>query len=990
MKGFRSLLGVVIVFTSMLFVGVNATSNLSVQSYSFSQAILKPSVNITSTVNIKNDGVSSETYIVAMALYGPNNILKGITNKTFTTTTGATTPANVSMMMPSNVNGFILKVFLWSDLGVVKPHSAPITVCSLDDITSTQYAPWWRQLNMACQEEVAIARKGGEAGQMVWAFAVSPTNPRNLLIGTDTSGVWRSSDAGATWVISSSGLNIGGTVDITYDPDNGNVAYVAASPNNSSNPTLESSYSGIYKSTDGGVSWRMVLNTSYYRTMTNKIIKFGNINGNGKRTIYAGTHTKGIYKSEDGGETWIYLARLGDTITDLYVNGTTIIEASLESGVMASADSGLTWQAKNGFASGTTRVTSIAVNPKDSQNWYAVENNTSTGKVYKTINSGTTWTALTVPTTNTSSGFKFYKINFGAIPTSGNPILYLSLNGSIYSLRRSADLGATWSIPTMNNSTSYFKSNTGWFAESIALHPTDPNIVWAPFDNSIYKSFDGGLSYTPSGSGFSGFRASDFLFDKYNSGNIYLALIDRGISKSVDVGIPSNYPAFYNPVTSSIRYAEQQTVHSIARDPANSNHLIINVGDWGANTILMQSFDNGVVFSQIPGTESKTYRFIEYHPQNNKIIYAGKNYSSDGGTTWKSLAKSVAAVSPFNGDAVWAVEGNYIYKSTDRGQTWGVSLNSTPIYGMQRILADNTIQGRLWIGTYENGIYVLDGSVLSRRGTAEGLVKNINGVLGIYDIAQDPKDGRNLVAGGVDNKGLVPTAGLFESFDGGDTWHVVPGMPGIRDIWRVKFHPTLPQVYVATSSGTFIYDYSLTDKAGMSVSEYSSTTLTAVKDTYIQTGSLTDFDASDLYNLRLKNTGGTGDWKAFIQFDLSSISKGTIVEANIQFVCNALQGPQTVQAYEVTNYTWPNTLNDSGMNSGNAPAVGAAISGATSFVSTTGPVNISISPFVATQFNGGNKIITVALLIPTQTGQYVLFNSKEDSAKAPKLTVRYK
>jgi len=262
--------------------------------------------------------------------------------------------------------------------------------------------------------------------------------------------------------------------------------------------------------------------------------------------------------------------------------------------------------------------------------------------------------------------------------------------------------------------------------------------------------------------------------------------------------------------------------------------------------------------------------------------------------------------------------------------------------------------------------------------------------LGIYDIAQDPKDGRNLVAGGVDNKGLAPTAGLFESFDGGGTWRVVPGMPGIRDIWRVKFHPTLQQVYVATSSGTFVYDYSLTGRVGMSVPQYSSTILTSIKDTYTQTGSLTDFDATDPYNLRLKNSGGTGDWKTFIQFDLSSITNGTIVDANIQLNCNAIQGTQSVQAYDVTNYTWPNALNDSGINSGNAPTVGAAISGATATVSATGTVNINISPFVASQFNSGNKIITVALLIPTQTGQYILFNSKEDTARAPKLTVRYK
>ena len=181
---------------------------------------------------------------------------------------------------------------------------------NIDALTTTLYnTPWWVQYHMTPPEQAAIGYKGGEASQMVYALAVSPTNPQHLLLGTDTSGIWKSEDGGAEWKVSDNGFGLMGTVDIAFDPDNDNIAYVAASPNSASNPTMESNLAGIWKSVDGGASWNQVLTTSFYRKATNKLIRFGKLESNGTRDIYVASHSKGIFKSIDGGQNWVNIVR---------------------------------------------------------------------------------------------------------------------------------------------------------------------------------------------------------------------------------------------------------------------------------------------------------------------------------------------------------------------------------------------------------------------------------------------------------------------------------------------------------------------------------------------------------------------------------------------------------------------------------------------------------------------------------------------------------
>lgn len=786
-----------------------ARPSVSVVDDSCSSAWMEPGQAFGVSVELKNNSQEASPVTLLMGLYNAQNNLAGVQMQSTVIPAGEAAALGVQLTMPEDVRGHRVKVFVWEGLERLRPICPPIIPdCKiLDELVTTKHTEWMSQLHLISPEEVQAGIKGGEAAQIVYGMDAADSNPEHLLLVTDTAGVWRSADGGQTWCNSSDGLNLAGGVDVAYDPDDETIAYVLASPNSASNPQLQSKDSGVWKSEDGGRTWRHVLHTEYYRAFSNKLIAFGAKNQTDARTMYVGTHSEGLWKSEDGGETFSRCGAFpGTSVYDVYADDAgVVIAATTDAGVLRSDDGGQSWTEKNNGLPGK-RATSVAVNPGQQANWFAVVN----GQVYKSMDSGESWQYVDVPRTYMHAGSAITKVLFGANRRGGTPTLYIGINGATYSTRYSKDLGESWELPALDNTTAFVKTNNGYFSEAMAVHPTDPDTAWVPFDTTIYKTADGGETFTPSTGGFSGFRASDFLFDEQDAGNIIIAGIDRGLAKAGNTGVSSIYPAIHyltDDATNNIRYGSgnAKTVHAIARDPQNPQHLIMNVGNWGSEVILKQSFDGGNSWQEIAGTENKTSQNITYHPQDSNVIYAGKNFSADGGATWTVLERSVEAVSPVNGDVVWAKDNSSVYKSTDRGQSWQrIAAN---ISGVQRLTADIAEEGRLWVGTFQSGIYRIDPDGVTHITDENGLIRNVNNQLGIFDIAQNPHNPQHLVAGGCDNYTFAPTAGLFESLDGGETWHLVPGITGTRDIWRVEFHPSRPHVYIGTSSGTFIYDY---------------------------------------------------------------------------------------------------------------------------------------------------------------------------------------
>ncbi|HYM22777.1 MAG TPA: hypothetical protein VEU08_06205, partial [Vicinamibacterales bacterium] len=224
------------------------------------------------------------------------------------------------------------------------------------------------------------------------AIEVSLSNPDVVYAGTGSSkirsnvsigrGIYRSNDAGKSWTFI--GLrDVGQIATVRVHPSNPDIVYVAAL----GNPFVPNKERGVYRSSDGGKTWKNVLFVSDSCGAADLELQPGNPQvifasmWHGQRkpwTIVSGAREGGIYKSTDGGETWSKLA--GGLPNDLFGRSNVaisaaapnriyaLIEAKPGSGLYRSEDAGKTWTQVNGQASIITRpfyYTTLGVDPNN-------------------------------------------------------------------------------------------------------------------------------------------------------------------------------------------------------------------------------------------------------------------------------------------------------------------------------------------------------------------------------------------------------------------------------------------------------------------------------------------------------------------------------------------------------------------------------------------------------------------------------------------------
>ena len=379
----------------------------------------------------------------------------------------------------------------------------------------------------------------GTFGGSIGAVKVADSDPNVIYVGTgsvdirgNTSaghGMWKSMDGGKSWDFI--GLPEAGQIGrIEVHPRDADLVYVAALGHAfGKNPER-----GIFRSRDGGGTWEHVLAlndstgaSDLTMDMANpRILYAGMWRGERKPwALLSGAEEGGVYKSADGGDSWTKLAgglpvgivgKVGVTVSPADPDRVwAIIEAEPAGGVYRSDDAGETWtrtNSENNLRQRAWYYTHMQADPQDPNTVYAL--NTS---LYRSVDAGRTFEAIAVPHGDVhdlwihpSDPDRMVVANDGGAQVTVNggrswstyynqatAELYDVIvdNGFPYRLYGAQQDNTTISVPAWSsNNTLYPKQHWisigGCETGPVALHPDDPNIVYAGCYGGVIDRYD--------------------------------------------------------------------------------------------------------------------------------------------------------------------------------------------------------------------------------------------------------------------------------------------------------------------------------------------------------------------------------------------------------------------------------------------------------------------------------------------------------------------
>jgi uncharacterized protein (TIGR03437 family) len=262
-----------------------------------------------------------------------------------------------------------------------------------------------------------------------------------------------SSNGGADWDSLQRGMSGSSVPAISIDPRN--------------TATIVAAESGINRSTDGGQNWT---HTSLWNNATAIARSASNPD-----ILYAATGG-GMYKSTDNGVNWQRLgANPAGSVYALAVHPTdsSSLTAATNSGIFQSPD-GVNWTAKN------TGLLNLVINdwdrsPSDPSVQYAA----TAGGVFKTTNNAATWNPA-----GAGLPLNARTLKVAVSPADPNTVYVLLGAGTLY---KSTDAGANWNLigKGIRGSISQF-----------AVAPSNPLILYAATSRAVYRSRDGGITWT--------------------------------------------------------------------------------------------------------------------------------------------------------------------------------------------------------------------------------------------------------------------------------------------------------------------------------------------------------------------------------------------------------------------------------------------------------------------------------------------------------------
>lgn len=533
----------------------------------------------------------------------------------------------------------------------------------------------------------------------IGAFAAKPgTNASTILLGTGEpyqrggTGLWETTDSGTSWW------------NVNMQPYSPSAFYTIRFMPNDPTMVFAASNYGCYRSTDGGLSWNMVLSGNCSDVAPSNPQD---------RVVYAALWGDGLYRSPDDGVTWskmttggIPTTNVGRTALSVAYNPNYLYVSMARNdtngalGVFRTYDGGATW---------------FNVSPPGDylwgQGWYAncIAISALTistvlvggGDLWRTDNAGASWTEISDPDVHVDQHRIFW--------LDGNNVYAANDGGVCFS----QDAGVTWY--TSSNTypiTQYVNFDVGVNNTGVIFGGSQDNGFSGTTDGGTTWNFTfggdgGGISVDPSSAnriwGTLGVYGGDWAFRRHRStdtGQTWDNTINTGIdpsgqwfTKIRNDRVPPVY-LYTNSGPYVYRSVDYGTTWSAYNSPAfpaslyNLNISLYSAGysviyaslspDWPYAGRQLRVFDSGAWYERSTGLPNDVWvRGVAPHPTD--------------------VNKAYALMTGFD-------QGQKVFKTTDRGVTWTNISGDLPNVPMGDLVPHPTDDNILYLGT-EFGCY---------------------------------------------------------------------------------------------------------------------------------------------------------------------------------------------------------------------------------------------------------------------------------------------
>ena len=636
-------------------------------------------------------------------------------------------------------------------------------------------------------------------------ITIHPENQNIWYVTAGSGGVWKTENAGTTWnpiFDNQKSYSIG---CIALDPQNTNIIWVGTGENVGGRHVAYGD--GIYKSEDGGKSWNnMGLAKSEHLS---KII----IHPKTSNTIWVASQgplwskggERGIYKSIDGGKTWKQTLGNNEWIgaTDLIIdprNPDILYAATWQrhrtvagymgggpgTGIYKSNDGGDTWKKlNNGLPKSNMGKIGLAISPQKPDVIYAaIELNRRKGGVYKSDNQGANWQKMSDAVSG-GTGPHYYQEIY-ASPHVFDEI-YLADNY----MQVSYDGGKTF---TRMNETEKHVDN-----HAVAFKKDDPEYILVGCDGGLYESFD---------------KTKNWKFiDNLPLTQFYKIAVDDskpfyyiygGTQDNNTQGAPSQTDNIHG-----IRNCDWFIVlggdgHQPATEPGNPN---IVYAQWQRGNLNRHDRITGENTNIKPQPEigEKNERFnwdspILVSPHNPKRLYFASQRvwkSEDRGDSWEAISKDLTK-------NIERISTPFFEKKQKWDNAWDLYAMSN--YSTITSISESPVkEGLLYIGTDDGIIQITEDGGLNWEKINFNKINGLPNTAFVNDIKADLFN-ENIVYAVFDNHKYGDYKPyLFKSINKGKTWkNIASELPEKTLLWRiVQDHIDGDLMFLASEFGVY-------------------------------------------------------------------------------------------------------------------------------------------------------------------------------------------